>query len=76
MSLWTEEMHEEHFKDLLREAEQAHIAQQGRERRRKNHKDQRSVMIWVGPLLSVFGKQLQENILAFLVYFKDKGGVL
>ena len=76
MLLWTEEMHEEHFKDLLRAAEQVHIAQQERERRRKSRKDQRSIMTWIGPLLSVFAKQLQENILDVLAYFKDKGGVL
>jgi hypothetical protein len=76
MSLWTEQMHEEHFKDLLRAAEQSHIAHQQKERQRKNHKSQRRVMIWVGPFLSVFGKQLQEYIINIVVYLKDKGGVL
>jgi hypothetical protein len=52
MSLWTEEMHEEHFKDLLRAATQIRIARQEQERRRKSQKRQRSILLWLIAFLS------------------------
>ena len=76
MSLWTEEMHEEHFKDLLRAAEQSKIARQQKERQRKNHKSQRRVMLGLGSRLSALGSQLQEQFEVVLATLRDKGPIL
>ena len=76
MSLWTEEMHEEHFKDLLRAAEQSKIARQQKERQRKNHTSQRRVMLWSGSRLSALAKQLQEQLEAVLATLREKGPIL
>jgi CRISPR/Cas system-associated endonuclease Cas3-HD len=54
MSLWTEEMHEEHFKDLLRASTEIRIARQEKERRRKNPKSRHNILLWLMAHLSAF----------------------
>jgi hypothetical protein len=62
MSLWTEQVHEEHLKDLLEASVECRIARQEKERRRKNRKMQRRTMIWSGFRLFLFRIQLRKHI--------------
>lgn len=61
MILWTEQINQAHYQDLLQIAKQSRLAHQGLRSCQENQTIYHRVVFWLGTRLSIVGEKLQKH---------------